>query len=758
MDGSIPSPWHRVRLLNVNQRKETEALHLSQPLLQATLDALSAHIAILDQSGTIIAINAAWDRFGVVNPLIGIACGVGTRYLETCESMVGDIKPAAQAIATGIRKIMTCQQDEFHMEYSCNSLGKQSWFLVQVTRFEEASSIRIVIAHEDITERRQTEAALRYVVEGTSAVTGRDFFHSLVYHLACALEVKYAFVTECLEDETPSTVRTLAFWTGNSFGENFDYALAFTPCQRVIGGKICYYATDVQAFFPKDQDLSKLNAQSYLGVPVFNSSGKAVGHLVVLNDEPMGNEPRGLSILKIFAARAGAELERQRAANQLLHDALHDALTDLPNRTLFSDRLKCACEKVKRYPEHKFAVLFLDLDRFKVINDSLGHARGDQLLIVMARRIESCLRTGDTVARLGGDEFAILLEVIKDIGDAIKVVKRIQQELASPFYLGQHEVFISVSIGIALSESGFVRAEDHLRNADLAMYRAKVQGRACYEIFDTTMHSQAMTRLQQETDLRRAIDRGELRLHYQPIVSLTTGQVTGFEALVRWQHPQRGLVYPNEFIRLAEETGLIIPLGWWVLQEACYQLNEWQTTFANSALTMSVNFSNKQISQPGLSEHITQIIQATGLEPESLHLEITESALMDNAEAASAMLWQLRALGVRLHLDDFGTGYSSLSYLHQLPINVLKIDRSFVSRIGASGENGEIVETIVMLARNLNMEIIAEGVETEVQLAKLRVLGCQYGQGYLFSQPLDSEALQAWLPTRTESISLAIPA
>lgn len=435
-------------------------------------------------------------------------------------------------------------------------------------------------------------------------------------------------------------------------------------------------------------------------------------------------------------------VERHIAQSKLLYDAFHDALTGLPNRALFMQRLENALEKAKQQ-DCLLAVLFLDLDRFKIINDSLGHLVGDQLLVAIASRLQICLRPGDLVARLGGDEFTILLENIKDVSDATKVAERIQQELTKSFFLNGYEVFTAASIGIALNDIDCDRPEDLLRDADVTMYRAKSLGTR-YEVFDSSMHTQAMTRLQLENDLQRAIKRKEFRLEYQPIVSLDNGTIIGFEALVRWQHPLRGLVAPIEFIPVAEETGLIVPIGWWVLRKACMQMYQWQQNSATTlALTINVNFSTKQFSQPHLVEQIEQILQETGLEASCLQLEITESVIADNPESVAAILWQLKELGVRLYIDDFGTGYSSLSYLHRFPIDGLKIDQTFVSKIGVEHENIELVSTITTMAHNLSLNVVAEGIETSEQLAHLKVLQCEYGQGYFFFDPLQPKAVAA---------------
>jgi len=434
---------------------------------------------------------------------------------------------------------------------------------------------------------------------------------------------------------------------------------------------------------------------------------------------------------------------RKMTEEQLLHDAMHDGLTQLPNLALFQDRLKVAIAQAQRRPDYLFAVLFFDLDRFKVINDSLGHAVGDRLLVAIARRLLSFLRPGDTVARLGGDEFAILANGIDDPRDAIRIAERIQEELSRPFDLGGHEVFTGASIGIAMSSTGYTCPQDVLRDADIAMYRAKSHGGKHHAVFDLTMHRRAVELLQLETDLRRAVDGGEFVTHYQPIVDLEEGRISGFEALVRWRHPERGLVYPQEFISVAEETGMIVPLGWSVIREACAQMSKWRQRAPEQDLSLSVNLSPRQFAQPDLIERLLEVLQDTGMDPTKLSLEIIESLIMDDAESAIAKLGKLRDLGLQLHLDDFGTGYSSLSYLHKLPTHTIKIDRSFISRMtGAEGPD-KIVETIVSLAQGLGMHVAAEGLETQEQFLKLRKLECEYGQGYYFSKPVDSEHAQA---------------
>jgi len=426
--------------------------------------------------------------------------------------------------------------------------------------------------------------------------------------------------------------------------------------------------------------------------------------------------------------------ERKVAVERLTHDAFHDALTQLPNRALFMDRLERAMESLRRHPDSLFAVLFLDLDRFKVVNDSLGHSLGDELLIAVARRLSGMIRTSDTFARLGGDEFAMLIEGIDHETDAVRTAQRILDSLNISFDAGGHEIFTSASIGIALS-SGYRRAQDMLRDADIAMYRAKSRGKARHELFDTAMHERALKLLQFETDLRRAIDRGELRVYYQPIVSMLTGKLLGFEALLRWQRGDQ-LVSAEEIIAVAEETGLIIPIGEWVLRESLRQVRQWSSM--NGALDIHVNLSARQLLQPNLVERVADAVSESGIDPRRLQLEVTESVLIESAETAAGLLRELRDVQVGLSLDDFGTGYSSLSSLRDFPFNSLKIDRSFLLDADVHRAD-EIVRTISSLARSLGMEVTVEGLETREQVDRMRELGIDRAQGFYFSRPVPPE-------------------
>src|SRR6266566_10166925 len=443
---------------------------------------------------------------------------------------------------------------------------------------------------------------------------------------------------------------------------------------------------------------------------------------------------------------SGNALRMAGSQTDITEGKVSDPLTGLPNRLLFIDRVGRLIKHTKRRKDQLFAVLFMDLDGFKMINDSMGHLAGDQLLLGVANRLEKCLRSTDTVARLGetftmarlgGDEFTVLLDDLKDPGDAKLAADRLMKVLTPAFILGGKEVFTSVSIGIALSNSSYENPDDMLRDADTAMYRAKSLGKSRYEVFDADMRASLVARLQVETDLRHALDRGEFRNYYQPIVALDSGRIVGFEALLRWQHPTRGLIGPEEFILVAEETGLIRELGWWNLREACRQISEWKAQ-SDSYLnfTMNVNLSAKQFLQPNLVEEIRELIRELAFSPETLKLEITETTVMIDPIATAKMLQQIKSMGILLAIDDFGTGYSSLSYLHRFPLDTLKIDRSFISGVGHAGEGMEIAQTIMPMAKNLRLDVIAEGVETIEQVALLKKLQCKYAQGYYFSKPL----------------------
>lgn len=599
--------------------------------------------------------------------------------------------------------------------------GRQFWAEVDRTPLYNHANQPIgnLLRVSDITERKWLEEYLRLL---ESVVVNAN---------------EMVMITQAEPGEDPLNLRVIyinnaflkvtAYRAGEVIGKNSQLLVGDETAQSELDS-LCQQLTQGESaqaellFYRKDGTTFWADINT---VPIHNEHGQLTHYVSVMREAT----------------------ERKQAEEQLRRNAFHDSLTGLPNRLMFMERLAQTVEYAKRDPGSSFALLFLDLDRFKVINDSLGHLIGDQLLITIARRLESCLQKTDLVARLGGDEFTILLEDITDLTEANSVADRIHKALAEPFDLSGHEIFTSVSIGIAMScNMDLTSAEDVLRGADIAMYRAKAQGKSCHEVFDTEMHRNVVTLMQLETDLRRAIERQEFELFYQPIVSLSTGRIAGFEALVRWPHPEKGYISPGEFISLAEETGLIMPLGNWVLRQACQQLRQWQLQFSHQLpLTISVNLSSRQFSQPNLPEQVQAILEETNLSPTSLKLEITESAIMENTESAMAMLMNIKQLGVQLSVDDFGTGYSSLGYLYRFPMDVLKIDQSFVSRIDVDGEKLELVRTITTLSWNLGMDVVAEGVETTKQLAQLKALKCEYGQGHLFAPAMSAEKMETFL-------------
>ncbi len=680
--------------------------------MEVALGVLGEAIAWTDSKGLIQWSNATFDRL------------VERQRFEVLTANLLDLLPlkqqgqVVQYAAHPLSRVLNEQQqgsDIYEYKQGARDLFLEiSWAFVQ---FKQQQTSAVLVIH-DITKRKQTEELL---------ANTESKFRSLIQSssdMICILELDGV-----MKYSSPSHERILGHTPSYLMGKNaFDFIHpedvssaqdVFTQAMQDTTNTWCV------EFRFRHQD----GSWRYLESTVTN-----------LLDDPS---------VKGMAINTRDITERKRVEAQLLHNAFHDSLTGLPNRALFMDRLGRAVEHAQRHENYQFAVLFIDIDRFKNINDSLGHTLGDRLLIDISSRFKPCLRPGDTVARFGGDEFTILLEEIKDIDDARRLAEQLQLQLQLGFKLDGQEVFITASIGIAVGKVDCDRAEDILRHADIAMHRAKALGKARYEEFKLNMYSRAIALLQLETDLRLAIDREEFCLYYQPIVSLATGWLNGFEALIRWQHPQKGLICPLEFISVAEETGAIIAIGKWVLRAACAQMYQWQQQFPfYPPLSISVNISAKQFSEPDLIHQISQVLQETGLDASSLKLELTESLLMENAESTIAILQQIKAMKVQLYMDDFGTGYSSLSYLHRFPIERLKIDRSFIELMELEGETPAIVQTIITLAHNLGMNVTAEGIEKIEQLQKLKKLGCEYGQGYFFSKPVNAATAERLLLKR----------
>jgi diguanylate cyclase (GGDEF)-like protein len=558
---------------------------------------------------------------------------------------------------------------------------------------------------------------------------------------------------DSLSRECAGPVRELRALT-----EASEFALgAGLPGQVVASGAPVWVdvGAATQDDLPRIAEIVRAGFASLFAFPVMIGA-EVVAVLEFFSPERQAPAESMLRLMAQIGTQLGRVIERRRAEDKLVHDALHDPLTQLGNRKLFLDRLQHLLLRAQRAPDSHFAVLFVDLDRFKSINDGLGHQSGDQLIIGTAGRLSSCLRQTDLVvrdaaladehlvARLGGDEFVILLDRIGSAERAIVVAERIMSVLAEPFEVAGQRVFVTASVGIALSASGYADVEDILRDADIAMYHAKQTGRARWVMFDQTMQLAAVRRLQLEADLRDAMPRDQLFLQYQPIVSPRDGRVSGFEALLRWKHPAHGLVPPNEFIPVAEEIGLIEPIGAWVLEQAARQLSVWQKSH-DMRLDMSVNVSAVQFTGGDLLGVVRRVLQETGIAPASLKLELTESAVMADAEHALTIFAQLKALGVRVSLDDFGTGYSSLSYLRRLPIDTLKIDRSFVSQLDRFDDKRQIVEVVMMLAKALELDVVAEGVETDAEMQLVRDMGSDFVQGYFYYKPLNADAAESVL-------------
>ena len=589
-----------------------------------------------------------------------------------------------------------------------------------------AAKTEIILLNAELEQRinQRTEQLKRANVELTeSEEQFRLTFEMAPIGIAIqTLDGRFIRVNQSLCETSGYSSEELLNKTWIDISHPDDIASTITLHQRLYNGKISDFQTESR-YLTKDGKV----VYGILQVAVVRDAEQKPLHLIG-------------QFLDITA--------RKLAEEKLLFDALHDDLTSLPNRNLLMERLELSLKKAQRQKDYLFAVMFIDLDRFKIVNDSLGHEVGDQLLVAIARKLETLIRATDIVARLGGDEFIILLDHLPDLNDAIRIAERICLELNSPFFIENRQVFTTASIGIVLSSPYYHAGSELLRDADIAMYRAKEAGKARYEIFDRVMHAHAVEQLQLESDLRHAIAHQELIVNYQPIISLTTGKLTGFEALLRWKHPHRGFVSPAEFIPIAEETGLIVTIGQWILREACRQLHTWILQYQlSNTLTISVNLSGKQLREPTLIKQIDQIIQETKLNSSCLKIELTESMLIDHVEAVISTMSHLRARSIHLSLDDFGTGFSCLSYLHRFPISTLKIDRSFVSRIGEENENLGIVKTIITLAHELGMDAIAKGVETQQQVNQLKALGCDQAQGYFFSQPLSSESAELFIAT-----------
>ncbi len=599
-----------------------------------------------------------------------------------------------------------------------------------------------LLAHHALSLLHRKEREMQEMARSLCAEQGDDFFQALVLGLSKTLQVGYGSICE-FSDPGKTKVRTVAISHGGKVLENFEYDLAGSPCEDVVRDGRCIVPQGVRVRYPEDDLLRDMELESYLGVSLRGSEGKILGLMAVFDTRPMPNPGLAETILHLFAARASAELERRQTRETIDYLASYDQLTGLPNRQMFGEILARETAEADRSGEI-VAVLFLDLDRFKNVNESLGHAMGDRVLKEVAGRLSSALRRSDTVARLGGDEFLLLLPGLKAAENAAMVAGKALSALQAPVMLGEVEVHVASSIGIALYPQDGSDGATLMKNADTALHQAKVSGRNNFCFFTPEMNALSLHRFGMENELRKALERQEFILHYQPQYEVGSGRMIAAEALIRWIHPERGLVPPLDFIPIAEETGLIVPIGQWVLRTACLQNKAWQEQ-GLPRIRVATNLSARQFYQQDLAEEIGRVLEETGLEPTWLELEITESIIIQDVQGTIRQLSRLRDLGIQISIDDFGIGYSSLNYLKQFPINSLKIDRSFVNDIGKSQGDTAIVSTVISLAHNLDLDVVAEGVETRDQLDFLSSSRCNKIQGFLFSRPVPSGDLPALL-------------
>ncbi len=686
----------------------------------AILEGMAAHIALLDSDGSIIEVNRAWSNFAEAHDFTASAAGVGLNYMDIARKAGGE----ADKVAVALEAVIAGSLARFEQEYYCVLPETvPTWWRMVVTpapRYRGGNGA--VVVHSDITEAKRVEFAL------------------------AESEERYSLAAEGANDG-------LFDWKLQ------DSRIYLSPrWKEIIGYAPSELSNDPEEWLKRlhPDDTEQVHIEIWRrcssGHQKFESEFRMAHRdgsfrwvlckAIVLCDD--ANMP-----LRLVGSISDVT-DRKSYEDRLAHDAMHDTLTNLPNRALLIERLERAIERSHRSEGYKYAVLFIDLDDFKHVNDGLGHQVGDDLLIEVGRRLHKCVKHHDTVARLGGDEFAVLLEEISSDSAAVSVADRILEVLAVPFSTGGRDITTGASIGIMLGAPAYASPVEVLRDADTAMYRAKAAGRNQYAIFDTAMHAAALARLETEFDLRRALERDELEVHYQPIIAMRSGELKGFEALIRWRHPERGLVSPAEFIPLAEETGQIVAIGEWVALTACLCLSNWQkiniTSGGDTALCMSINVSARQLTFEDLPDRLLAMAEKAGVDPANLNLELTETALLKSPAIAHKMLQKLRKYGFQIHLDDFGTGFSSLSHLHQFPIDAVKIDRSFIQDICTEEKTHELVRGILNLARGLGLDVVAEGVETPEQACALQSLGCEFAQGYWYSRPLPANEIEnKWL-------------
>ena len=638
----------------------------------------------------------------------------------------------------GVLQIATTEQTHHYNSHEIKTL--------QVFA-QEAAAIQSFF--EDLKHKYKAETAITQIMKAVSTATGIDFFNAITLHMAEILQADSCGIVSTIPNDE-NNVETLSYFYDGKIIDNEQYPLDGTPCETIIGKRVKSYTCDVQKCFPKDTHLVETQMESYVGIPLFDSRNKPLGLLFAMFRQAINDVEFNESVMRIFASRTSTEIERTQTEERIKHMAYYDGLTQLPNREFLLDRLQQAIAYAKRH-HTQLAVMMMDLDNFKKINDSLGHPVGDGLLIEVAQRLQQCIRKEDTVARLGGDEFVILQAGFESRESTITHINRIAKQLLTSlkehYYIADHSLMISTSCGIAIYPDDGDSADQLIKHADTALYKAKENGRDNYQFFSNEMNTAATKRLKMESDIHNAIAEKQFEVAYQPKVSIHDNKIIGAEILLRWNHPELGYISPDHFIPIADETGQIIQLGEYIFQQACIQTSElWcNTQCCDELYSLSVNVSPRQFQQDDFIEKIKSSLAQYKTNPCCIELEITENILIENTQKVSEKLKTLRDLGLKISIDDFGTGYASLRYLQQLPIGMIKIDRSFITHINENKNDLAIVKTIMTMARNLDISVIAEGVETAEQLEILKDLGCEYYQGYYFSKPISKEDFQVML-------------
>ncbi len=748
---NLPLLETALRMFALRAAAELERLSIEDRLqddvhfLQSLIDAIPNPVFYKGKDGVFQGCNSSYEK------LLGIA----RKDLIGCtaEQVVSHAR-AEIGLREDRRVFLTLQPSMYGNDIVCAD-GRTLHVLFNKAPFFDRNGqlSGLVGTIQDITSLKQVEAAMQTLVESAVGYTGSECYRRIAEQLGRWFGADCTIVGQLKDD---GMVESLAIVRDGVLQPNHVFPLKNTPCEKVVKDGICVYSDGMQQRFPNSEIVQQLQAQGYVGAPVRSHDGTVIGVLSVLSRRPIARMERAKEVMAIMAARVSAEIEREESQQRLVENenhlkflVYHDSLTQLPNRQMFRDRLQHAIS-MAQLGGYQLAVLFLNLDRFKKINDSLGHDLGDRMLCEVARRLKMCVREIDTVSRFGGDEFAIIIDRVTKVENVIFIAQQIRSQLAEVMTLDEYKLFITASIGISLYPHNGQDVAALLKSADVAMGQAKSHGRDNYRFYTSGINERASEMLLLENALREAIERDELEVYYQPQIDMDSDTIVGVEALLRWQHPEKGMISPGDFIPMAEETGLIVTIGEWVLRQACAQAVAWQQAGC-APLRMSVNMSARQFAQKNLVYMVATVLQETGLEPCWLDLEITESILMNDVDSAILVMMELHRLGIQLSIDDFGTGYSSLAYLKRFPIDTLKIDQSFVRDVVSDKNDAAIASSIIGLAQNMSLNVIAEGIEDEDQRRFLRERGCRYGQGYLFGRPQPHRSIgRRLLPSEKE--------